>query len=97
MHVHLQAESETQWTSIKKWWTVVMLLIFGIFLPTLDGYSDMKLAYTAFSTGHPLFAISLVGPVIVNMIFQIGAFWKYEEQKLWTWPLLILQLWHQYR
>ncbi len=82
---------------IAKWFNVVMLLIFGISMPTFDCYSDIQLGYVAVSTGHPNFAIALLAPMVLNMAFQVAAFWKYEEQKAWTWPLLILQLWHQYR
>ena len=81
----------------KKCRIIGMLFTFGMVLPTFDCYSDIQLAYVAFSNGNPLFGISLLAPMFLNMAFQVAAFWKYEEQKSLTWPLLILQLWHQYR
>ncbi len=68
-----------------------------ILLPTIDTVSDVYLALKATNNGYPDYGIALLTPVIINTIFATVAFVRFEENRKWTWPLVILQIWPQYR
>ncbi len=82
---------------LKKYARVPLFIFFHIILPSLDALGDIYLAYKAKENGFTGIGLALLTPVLVNTIFTARSFAKYEENKKWTWPLVILQFWPQYR
>ena len=79
---------------------LTVLLVLGIVLPTADVYSDGALTYELFSSGHPKFGSALLTPLTLSFIFLFPHWWRTEKTKrrrLMTFPILIFQLWPQYR
>ena len=83
-----------------------ILIIFGILLPTFDTYSDILLLISLFfgfykphGKPQPIFGSIFLIPIVLTTIFMIPKWWKKEKtlkQKLFTFPLLIGQLWPQW-
>ena len=46
--------------------------------------------------GHPKFGMLVFSPVVVNCLFSLYHWWQIEKNWL-TLPLVLLQLWPQYR
>ena len=46
--------------------------------------------------GHPKFGMLVFSPVVVNIMFSLYHWWQIEKNWL-TLPLVLLQLWPQYR
>ena len=82
------------------------LIIFGILLPSFDVYSDIAFSislyfglYNTNGKPHPLFAMLTLIPIALTTFFMIPKWWKREKtkwQKLYTFPLLIGQMWPQW-
>ena len=81
--------------------------LFGVGLPSWDVYSDLGLIY-ALLTGnigresHPKFAIAMFCPILLNMVFIIPQWWKFERKtntknKIWTFLLVLIQFWPQWK
>mgnify|MGYP001274044925 CR=1 FL=1 len=76
-----------------------ILIIFGILLPSFDVYSDIAFSISLFFGSHDLgqlWGSIYVIPIVLTTIFMIPKWWKREKtlkQKLFTFPLLIGQLW----
>ena len=52
--------------------------------------------------GHPKFAFAMLGPVLVVTLFMLIQWWNEEKyssrkKKLWTFLLVIFQIWPQYK
>ena len=84
----------------------LMLIVFSMFLPTFDVYSDIALSYDLISgtkdkgKPHVKFGLAIMAPVILSFLFLIPQWLKIEDSKqkrLKTFPLLLLQIWPQYR
>ena len=50
------------------------ILVFGVALPTTDTFSDLLLAGKLFQSGHTLWAIAIILPVLFNFFFVVIAF-----------------------
>ena len=77
-----------------------ILIIFGILLPSFDVYSDIAFSISlCFGQSLPLLGSIFLIPVALTTFFTIPKWWKREKtlkQKLFTFPLLIGQLWPQW-
>ena len=74
------------------------LIAFGILLPTLDIFTDIKFAMRLFSKGHPKFAWSMLAPVIISFSFMTLHWLRMEstiKKRLKSLPFLIMQVWPQ--
>ena len=79
---------------------VLLLCLFGIALPTGDVYSDGALVIQLYYTAHPKFAIVLSIPVLLSFVLLIPHWYQTEKTSKRRWmtlPLLLLQVWPQYR
>ena len=77
-----------------------LLIVLGIVVPTVDVYSDGALIIQLSTSTHPRFAIALSVPLTISFLFLLPHWWKKEKtgcRRLMTFPLLLLQLWPQYR
>lgn len=50
------------------------ILVFGVVLPTVDTFSDLVLSGQLFVSGHILWALAVLLPVLVNFLFIVVAF-----------------------
>ena len=50
------------------------IVVFGAVLPTVDTFSDLFLCGKLFQSGHSLWAIAIILPVIINFFFIVVAF-----------------------
>ena len=76
----------------------IVLIVFGIILPTTDVYSDISFAMKLFWQGHPKYAWSMLTPVILSFLFMIVHWLRMEstvKKRLKSLPFLILQIWPQ--
>ena len=86
---------------------IVVTLIFGVILPTFDNYMDMIIGFRMLlnyfgCTGvqeDEMRKIGISTMVIVSFSFLMITWqWmRFEEEKFKTLPILLLQLWPQYR
>ena len=81
--------------------TVARHIVLDIVLPTVDTFSDSIFAIRAFSMGHPGIGIMMLSPVLINLCFNMYL-WKFtnfdnEEEKRYSWMLVILNFWPQYQ
>ena len=53
------------------------ILVFGVTLPTVDTFSDLFLAGKLFQSGHTLWAIAILLPVLINFFFIVIAFQQF--------------------
>ena len=72
------------------------ILVFGVALPTTDTFSDLLLAGKLFQSGHTLWAIAIILPVLFNFFFVVIAFrqfpfppWHHQNISL---AMLLLQV-----
>ena len=99
------------------WVAAVILLATGVFLPTLDVYSDLFFAtrlfvgnyYRSYSEGkkcktpvpsHPYYGCAMLAPFLLSWIFVTIQWFRKEQglkQKIKTLPLLICQVYPQWR
>ncbi len=77
--------------------SILTVFLLYVVLPSLDVFGDISLAVNSIQNGHPNYGIVLLFPVGLNTAFQVFAYFNFEEDKLSVWPLLILQVWPQYR
>ena len=73
--------------------------LFDVGLPTLDVYSDLSLIIPWFIRGHVIYGWSMTVPLLLQFISTAYKWIKMEkpEDKKWSWILLLLQLWPQWR
>ena len=50
------------------------ILVFGALLPTVDTLADLFLSGKLFLSGHTLWAIAIILPVLINFFFIVIAF-----------------------
>ena len=78
----------------------ILTITFGILLPCWDVYSDVAFAIHLISEGHINFGLTMLGPMILSILFTIPHWWRIEattSNRLKTFPLLLLLFWPQYR
>ena len=81
----------------------LLLCIFSIGLPTYDAFFDLYFSIIAIMGGHYRWGFSLLAPVLLNLSFTAFTWWKMDqgktwtENRKWTWLLLILMVWPQWR
>ena len=80
----------------------ILIVMFGICLPTWDVYSDLAFIVDLFTRGlsHPKFASMMFGPLTASILFTISHWWRSEGtwfRRLVTLPLLLGLCWPQYR
>ena len=75
------------------------MIFFDVFLPTLDVYGDASLVIPWYYNGHYLYALFMTIPMILNYVFTSYKWWSLENKtdRKWSWILVVLQLWQQYR
>ena len=75
------------------------MLFFDVFLPTLDVYSDASLVLPWYYENHWKFALMMSIPPLLNFGFTAYKWWSTEKksEKKWTWVLVLLQLYQQWR
>ena len=73
--------------------------LFNVLLPTLDVYSDLSLIIPWYLANHWKYALSMTLPLVLQFASTIYKWFQFEcpKQKRWTWILLLLQLWPQWR
>ena len=80
---------------------VVTSIIFGIFLPSFDVGSDIRVSVRLFLNGHPRWALSVLTPVLMNTFFSAIACRELERKKsggCWIMylPLVLIQVYPQF-
>ena len=80
----------------------ILIVLFGICLPSWDVYSDIAFIANLFlmDRPHPKFASSMLGPLAASILFTIPHWWRSEGtmcRRLVTLPLLLGLCWPQYR
>ena len=76
----------------------IVLIIFGIILPTTDVYSDINFSIKLYQFGQPRYAWSMLTPVFMSFLFMIVHWLRMEstlKKRLISLPFLILQIWPQ--
>ena len=81
----------------------LLLLVLSITLPTIDAIFDLKFSFIAIQGGHYHWGFSLLAPVLLNMALTFATWMKLDrgetwaEDRRWTWILVILMLWPQWK
>ena len=81
---------------------VVSSIFFGIFLPTLDVGSDIRLALRLYVNGHSNWAFSVLTPIFINTFFSAIACMEIERKRasgcwiMWYLTLVLLQIYPQF-
>ena len=57
-----------------KAYTLGKIIVFGAVLPTVDTFADLILSGKLFVSGHTLWAIAILLPVLINFFFIVIAF-----------------------
>ena len=95
------------------WGSALITLVFGVLLPTLDVYSDLNFMVRLFKGNyysihwcermvppHPKFGAAMIPPLLLAWLLVAREWYKEEcglTQKLLTLPLLIFQVYLQWR
>ena len=68
-------------------------------MPSFDVYSDMSLIIGWFLTGHPIYALTMTVPISLQFLSSIYKWYQIDSPKTkkWSWILVILQFWPQFR
>ena len=79
----------------------LLIVIFGIFNPSFDVYSDLNLIIRMIGFhSNPKFTIALACPMICSTLFTLPHWWKMEKnicKRIITFPLVILLFYPQYK
>ena len=80
---------------------VLQHIVFDVVLPTVDTFSDLNFAVSAFSTENYGIGAMMLFPVILNLISNIYL-WKstnfdHENEKRYSWIFVLLDFWPQYQ
>ena len=78
---------------------IVPSFILDVTLPSMDVYSDFSLVVGWYLNGHFKYAISMTVPILLQFLSTIYKWVRLEKRKnkIWSWPILILQFWPQWR
>ena len=73
--------------------------VLDVILPSLDVYSDISLITGWYLNGHFDYAISMTVPILLQFLSTIYKWVNLEKRqnKKWSWSLLFLQFWPQWR
>ena len=73
--------------------------VFDVALPSLDVYSDLSLIIGWFWAGHPIYAWTMTDPVLLQFMSTAYKWYQVDkpQTKKWSWILLFLQFWPQFR
>ena len=79
--------------------TVVILCTFSVFLPIADTYSDIFFAYTLMLNGHVHWGMIFLVIIVLHtvIIFLVWTYYEPRKEKVYTWILVILNLWISYK
>ena len=69
-----EANTEVEIMKVADTFLLGKILVFGVTLPTVDTFSDLFLAGKLFQSGHTLWAIAILLPVLFNFLFVVIAF-----------------------
>ena len=79
-----------------KAFTIGQILVFGAVLPTVDTFADLILSGKLFVSGHTLWAIAILLPVLINFFFIVIAFRQFPfppwHHRYVSVPMLVLQV-----
>ena len=78
---------------------VILIVFFGIFLHSVDVYSDIAFTVKLYINGNANYSYATMGPILAGFVCLLPHWWRIEdtrEKKLKTLPLLVLQCWPQY-
>jgi len=76
---------------------ILFSIFFGVCLPSVDTGTDVFLSYRLFVNGHPRWALSVLGPVILNTLLTLVASTILEKKKcVFYFPLVLLQIYPQF-
>ena len=80
---------------------VLQHIIFDVVLPTVDTFSDINFAVSAFSTENYGIGAMILSPVLINLLFNIYL-WKstsfdHANEKRYSWIFVVLNFWPQYQ
>ena len=80
---------------------LLLSIIFGMCLPFSDVVTDVRLSVRLYRYGHPKWAMSVLGPVILSTLFTMFACREIERKKekapwLVYIPLVLLQVYPQF-
>ena len=88
----------------------IMLIAFGICLPSLDTYSDLSFAiklitgtyepYWGKAEPQPTYGSVMLIPILITTLFSLPHWLKREntwKKRLFTFPLFIIQFWPQWQ
>ena len=95
-------EEDGDYEDISKF-TITMLSVFGIIIPTWDQYSDYHLNARLLSEKDlrtRRFGYIMLVPIFLMTFFSIRHWWKlekYKRNRLYTLPFVLLQIFPQYR
>ena len=105
---------------------IIMMIVFGMLVPTGDNYSDSWLSYTFFSGTYkpvgkyvkiwnetakmvedvpivpiqqPVYGLMTLLPILFSFLITVIHWYQTEKSpnRYWTLPLLLTQIWPQYR
>ena len=70
-----------------------------VLLPTLDVYGDVSLIVSWHYQGYNEYAAMMTIPLMLNYLFMSYKWWSMENasNKKWSWVLVLLQLWQQWK
>ena len=79
---------------------IVMIILFGICLPTFDIYSDLAFCINycnnIYVEGHSLPKVLTVIPILIPLIFTVPHWWRLEgnfRNRCLTLPFLLVSWW----
>ena len=72
------------------------IVVFGAVLPTVDTFSDLLLSGKLFQSGHMLWAVAILLPVLINFFFIVIAFRQFPfppwHHRYLSVTMLVLQV-----
>jgi len=73
--------------------------LFDVILPSADVYSDLSLIIPWYWNSHFKYAASMTAPLLFQFASTVYKWFRLEkrESKKWSWPILMLQFWPQWR
>ena len=93
--------------------TAILMIVFGILLPSVDVYSDSYFSFKMFTFdgyyrygnyiqvgSQPVYGTVMLIPIMISTLFTLHHWWRLETKwwhKLLTLPLVLVQFWTQYR
>lgn len=78
---------------------IILLVIFGIALPSFDSISDTVLGLKFILNGHKWWGLAVLCPVLANTGLTMSLWYQLEDAKVrnWSWLLVFGQVWPQYK